>query len=447
MVLKIRKSIWLVAVAGGLAAGFLLAFERFFAPPPPAWVLMAGRGAVDPGAGGVGIFFHAIWKAGGEAGLGWLAWGADFVVSAVMAGGVLVLAGWLAGRSGRYRWLVWVSAILIVGGWAVTTLVFSSIRWREDRLRAEWPWDLVREAAGARAYYSPTALFLAGLEGGSGDLAESMRLARDPVEWRKAARQAGWSAVVLAGPPSGYRELLDHIVESPDWRLAAIRPGGYLYLRDGRLPVALPDLENWDAGSPLATARSLARLSEKFEAIRDVAAARRAIMGAMEIAPRDIEVLLHAAHFAAARERWHDVKEHAEDALKARPGHAHAWYLLALAAMESGDLGAAREAAGHAVAGSREPAAVLLKARICRAQRDFVAEAETLRGLPALYPEASVPRVEAWIFLGQARAAAGQASLAIEAYRQALDSGVLPAEQRADVEESIRTIQKNSGLE
>lgn len=447
MVLTFRKGICFSVLAGGLFTGFLLSFHRFFAPPPPSWILTAGQGAIDPQAGWVARVLYAVWQLGGETGLGWLSWLVTFTLGSAAAILILMLAGWLAGKSGRRGWLVWLLAVLGLAGWAVPSVVFSSIRWNEDRLRPDWPWDLLREASGAPAYLSPTAALLSGLAGGKADFAESSRLARDPVEWRKAARRSGWRAVVLAGSPAEYRELLDHLVESPDWRLAAIRPGGFLYLRDGQLPAELPGTEDFEAGSQRATARSLARLSEKFEAIGDVGAARKAIFRALELVPKDIEVLIHAAHFAAARERWHDVQEHAEDALGVRPGHPHASYLLALAGLESGDLTLARSAVDRAASRSRDPSVLLLKARICRAQRDFLSEAETLRDLVSVYPEASVARVEALVFLGQAWASAGQAPLALKAYREALESGLLPPEQRGDVEESLQVILKNSGLE
>ncbi|GAB4164457.1 MAG: hypothetical protein Fur0032_00360 [Terrimicrobiaceae bacterium] len=447
MVLPFRKSICFAVLAGGLFTGFLLAFHRFFAPPPPSWILLAGQGAIDPQAGWLSRVFHGVWQLGGETGLGWLCWLVVFALGTAKAILVLALAAWLAGRLGRRGWLVWLVAELGLAGWAVPLVVFSSIRWSEDRLRPDWPWDLLREVSGSKAYLSPTAALLSGLEGEKADLEVSSRLARDPVEWRREARRSGWSAVVLAGSPAEYRQLLDHLVESPDWRLAAIRPGGFLYLRDGQLSCALPDIDGFDAGSRRATARSLARLSEKFEAIRNVGAARKAILRALELAPKDIEVLIHAAHFAAARERWHDVEEYAGDALGVRPGDPHASYLMALAALESGDLTLARDAVDRAASRSRDRSVLMLKARICRAQRDFLSEAETLRGLVAMYPAGSVARVEALVFLGQAWASAGQAPLALEAYREALDSDGLPPEQRADVEESVQVILKNSGLQ
>jgi len=441
------KRIHLIVVA--VLGAFFLSFGNFFAKGSADAVLRAGRGHLD-GASVADRVFAWVWSWGGFGGLGWLEWLRDIVVFTTLLLAIFVAVHFIIRRwKAKRRVGTWVVVVLAISGWAIPSLVFSSIAWNERRLPPQppvLPFDLVGEAAQTRAFYSPVALLVAALNGARGDLAASARLSLSPADWRKEARIHGWNTVVLSGPLASYRPLLAHLVASPDWRLAKISNTGFIFARDGGTPVSLPDTAVLQAGNKKQTARHLAQLSEKLDGAGYVPQARQAIARALELAPKDYEVLLYASQFAASRELWSDMTTYARRALDHRWRDPHATYMLAWAAFESGDYATAEHWARKIPATFDPFTTRLLLARIYRAQKDFTAETSVLQTLVDSLPEGTQIHSQFLLYLAQSRASSGHARAAVQIYRQALATGLLDKTQAAEVEDHIATIKKNSGF-
>jgi tetratricopeptide (TPR) repeat protein len=176
--------------------------------------------------------------------------------------------------------------------------------------------------------------------------------------------------------------------------------------------------------------------------------ARACVERALELAPKEPEVRLHAANFAAARERWQDVVSHTKAALRFEPRSATAHALLARALLESGDLSAARKAAQAALnVVPNDPGTLFLLARILREEKDYRSEAETLETLVTITKKSKLPNAAYLAYLAQSYAQVGNAAAATKNYKEALATGQLDAEQAAAIRESLEIIESRSPTE
>jgi len=439
------KWIWLAGTVA-LASGFLFALGCLAAPPVPGDMLMAARGISSEGAGLIDRAAAAIWREGGAGGLALARWLIVFVSASALSFVLLWYSRRLRRRPRLYLWLALGFVALVVAGRGL-------LNWNRDRtdLRLSIPLELVEAIPADRGevYTNPSArqalALLGDARGISPPSIDSATRCQSPAEWRVAMRERGWTGAMLVGPLQEYRPLLDHLLTSPDWRLDRVANSGWLFLREAGADSELPEVEDIELTSPRETALYLAQLSDRFEAMGETPRAREAIERALELAPRNPTVLLHAARFAVARSRWGDVISRCNAAIRhgARGSVPHS--LRAHALLESGNLDAARQAAETALrAAPRDLETLFLLARIFRAQNDFGAEAESLEKAVTAARDAGLPEAGYLVFLGQSYARVGNASEAASAYRKALSSGQLPAAQAQAVREALDTVEARS---
>lgn len=433
-------------VAVGLICGFLLSLGTFLAPASGSDLLAAARGLSGEGSIFPDGVAAALWQAGGAAALAWSRWSVTFLSAWAIVCTVLWFANLLAPR---IRAALQVAVVLVSVGVAIPAVV----HWETVRLNARLslPLDLMKSLPSNRGeiYTNPSARQSMILYGKAIGLrpppVEASAACRSPTAWRAAMRERGWSVVLLAGPVTEYRPLLEHLRNSPDWKLGFIANSGWVFFREPGPDAPLPSAESIDLGSSRETAIYLAQLSERYEAMQETPQARAAIERAMELAPRDPTVLLYSARFAAARRKWGDVVSRCDAALRAGSKDPGVHGLSAHARLESGDPAAARESATAALRMSPQDLDTLfLMARIFRAENDFGGEARVLEKAVSVAQGAGIPEAGFLVFLGQSYARAGNAPGAIKSYRAALASGQLGSEQSEAVREALELVEARS---
>lgn len=270
-------------------------------------------------------------------------------------------------------------------------------------------------------------------------------LASNPPVWREALRKTQWKAVVLSGPVEEYRRLLEHLVTSPDWHLAAVTNQGYLFLRGEGLPAKSLDIENFALGTPHNTAVYLAQIAGYYDAVRRTGEARSAIERALELSPQDVTVLAHAGTYALAHKRWQEAISYSNKALAIDPNYAHAKLVKAMALLEINEPQRALPLVNEVLMQAPDDLYTLFtKAKVCKALNDYVAEADTLEQIIAVSERAGLPAMHYRIYLGQAYARQGQPKPALENYKAVLASGTLNKEQADEVKDAIATIEAKS---
>ena len=338
----------------------------------------------------------------------------------------------------RVRGILFGSTVILILATCVPPL-WETIARRGDRLsdlRLLVPTELadqVRALDKAKTFANPSALahllLFTPNSAGSVSMVDSVGLSRDPAQWREGLRRAKWNAVLLSGTLGEYRPLLDHLMGSPDWHLASITNHGFLFLYGSGLPARSLD-GTFRCATDLETAVYLAQISAYYDAIRRTSDARACLERALELAPKNITVLSHAATFAAAHKRWQDAIGYSRAALAIDHGLAHARLVQALALLETGEADKAQELVDDVLLQSPDDSYTLfLSARICRSLRDYVREAESLEKLVAIGEKAGISTANYRVYLGEAYARQSLAEPALQNYRAALKSGQLDAKQ------------------
>lgn len=457
------------ALLSGLIAlglGLVHALPKAGAPVSLNALHAAARGiAAQQNLSGFGPSFWVdgaaarLWRTGGGPALAWGEFAAAFFWWTLAAAVILIVISvglrWIS--QPRTRGAIYTAIVLL--------LAFSAIfsAWRELTRRANAVPEIklitAVELADAVKGQPPGALFVnpstltplllfSPASAGGTSPQQAAALALNPPAWRKALRGAGWQAVALSGPIGEFRPLLEHLLLSPDWRLALVTNHGYLFLRESGTPAAPLNPALFQLGNDRETAIYLAQIAERYDAIRQPAAALNCMNRALELAPRDTSVLSHAATFAAGRKRWQDALSYSGRALTEDPDNAHAKLVRALAFLETGEAQKAQNLADEVLAEAPNDLYTLfLYARICRTLHDYAQEASTLERLTALSEKSGLSTVNYRIFLGQAYARQGLPEPALKNYRLVLASGVLNSEQAQEIRDAISAIEENAPKE
>lgn len=393
-----------------------------------------------------------LWRSGGASLLAtghWLAVAAGWTLASLAT---FALVYWIARLLNdlRVRQILFGSVVALVLATCVPPLREAIVR-RGDRvsdLRLLMPSELADQLLTldqAKTFANPSALahllLLAPDSAGSLSMADSVRMSNDPGQWREGLRRAKWNLVMLSGTPGEYKQLLDHLLSSPDWHLAAVTNQGFLFRNGSGLPARSLD-GSFHRDTTLETAVYLAQISAYYDAIRRTADARACIERALSLAPENITVLSHAATFAAAHKRWQDAIGYSTTALALDHRLVHAKLVQALAFLETGEADKAQETVDEVLVQSpNDPYTLFLSARICRTLNDSVREAESLEKLVAIGEKSGLSTVNYRIYLGQAYARQSLAEPALQNYRAAINSGQLNSQQAEEVQDAIKSIE------
>jgi len=395
-----------------------------------------------------------FWSVGGEGGL--VIWQIVqvFLIAAFFAICGLTLALWLGRLFLAFRRLLPILALVFLTLWSGLRIWdgFAHRAALMAPVALTQPTELYEDLAskgGGQVFASPTAFGYLQLRRPElvKDLSmkTSADLVRNPRAWREALRASGWRAVLLAGPTSEYRLLLDHLLTSPDWRLARISNQGFLFLREAGAPVAAIDPESVQIGSARDNAVYLAQVAERYEAVRRTSEARQLSKIAVEAAPYDVDVLSHTAALEASRGKWYDAIVYCDRALQIDPSSSYLRLLKASCLLETKQPEKAEQLARQVLSASPNDLYTLfLYARISRALHDASAESETLEKLIKLTPQEAIP-VNYFIFLGQAYARMGYAELALKAYKDALGRPDIGPQLSAEVKDQVKAIEEKVG--
>lgn len=443
------RTLFLVALAAALAASSGVWFAT------EATLQAAGQGAAA-WAGLIGApwgdrLVALAWGIGGWIGATAVRSAMAFGIWLVMLGGVLLVIRRVAASLRRERAgavVCWVLAVATFGLGAWEGFAGWKNNPRDARLFA--PVDLIALAQknGGRVFVNPSATFdVAALAPGilgERPLKDRAAMMASPVRWREEDREIPSSGVLIAGSVPEARPLIEHLLASPDWRLAFVDNGGILFLHGNgpnfspRPPAEIvAGFERAQHGYVLArTALNYHESGLKIEA-------RSLMSEAVKSAPDDARVLTCAASLAASQGRWERARTDAEKALKLDPDSQQASYLFALSLLETGAPQRAHTLASELVGRApRDASILLLHARTSRAANDPTSEIASLEKLLALAEGSSLSRARVQIYLGQAWAKRGFPDQALAAYRAAVQGGLSSGEE-SDVREAIKTIEDN----
>jgi tetratricopeptide (TPR) repeat protein len=357
----------------------------------------------------------------------------------------------------RTRWLA-IAAMVA----AVALVVWFAGRWRVVDPLVGTPM-LVLEAVAAKTLFFNAAAH-PWLRAGRADLlppdamdAESERVrayvqaVENPRAFRQLDRQHRFDALLLVGNPSGYRPLLDHLVETKDFQPVYVDHWAILFRRDAARAWQAGDLAPWRerlAGLRASErAACLAEVAVRLTALRRGEEAKALLDEAEALDGEEPTMWNGRAVWHSQRGEWKEALACADRALRGtdEPLAAVATKAQALYAMK--EFAAAFDLSQRLVKQVPEdPGILFYHAKIAHEARAFRAEIEALEKLIALAEAARRPVSGYCIYLGQAYAAVSDGKRSVAAFERALSDPELPKEQREFAEDNIRRIKTRVDL-
>lgn len=344
---------------------------------------------------------------------------------------------------------------LVLGGWAARE------RWqRPDPLLISPRLALDSLTAKALYYNGPAAPWLRSLRPevlppadraeGSARAREMAQAVQSPRLFRQLDRRERFDALLLIGDPSQYKPLLDHLVETSDWRLRYADHTSLIFHRGGeswQLPDFAPVRARVAPFRPRERASVLAQTATRLLAAGQPEAARALLDEASQLVPKHAEVGHGLAVYHLGRGAWREAAEHLERALAADRKSVPALATKIQLLHGTKRFGEAYALSKQLIARVPEdPGLLFYHAKIAHDAHAYKAEIAALEKLIA-WAEADRRPVGGYLlYLGQAYAATGEARRSVDSFMNALNDPDLPDDQRAFARENIARIKTRTGL-
>jgi hypothetical protein len=269
-----------------------------------------------------------------------------------------------------------------------------------------------------------------------------------PSLWRKLDRSQRFDAVLLAGQVSEFLPLLNHLTESPDFRLVYVDNWGVIFTRGLPAPYVAPKIDSIgkfkDAGQ---SGIYLSQMALMLDAAGATAASQDYMAAALKAAPREPSVQTRAAALALARKHYPEALQFASRALELKPYDLAALEVTArtLAAAGSADAAwkVARELKNRAP--SDDMNVLFLHARMASAAHAYTDEQESLEKLISLAEKNHLPATDYRVYLGQSYAHSGLARPALKQLELALKDPNISEQQRLDLTTAAATVRARAG--
>lgn len=271
---------------------------------------------------------------------------------------------------------------------------------------------------------------------------------QNPKLFRQLDRQHRFDSLLLVGDPSQYRPLLDHLLESGDWRVTYLDHTSLIFRRNGTKAWESGALEAVQARltglSPREEALVLSQMASKLVALRKPDIARQLLTQAEKKDDRLPDVWSTWGQLHLALGDFKAAETAADRALGIDPETLPALGVKAQALYATKRfVEAYRHSAKLLTARPEDPGILFYHAKIAHEARQYPDEIEAMKKLIKL-AESNGGRVDPGyrVYLGQAYAKNGEAIPALAQLATALKDPELPMEQRLFAEETQKLIQQ-----
>jgi tetratricopeptide (TPR) repeat protein len=274
---------------------------------------------------------------------------------------------------------------------------------------------------------------------------------QNPKWFRQLDRKYRFDALLLSGDPSQYKPLLDHLVETKDWRLHYADHTSLVFRRD--------KTRDWELSDYAPVRARLAKLSSydratalAWTATKVIAAGypkpgHQLLEEAVKLSPRNPDSANGLAIYHMGRAEWREAAEQVERALSTDSD-----FLPALATKAQLLYGTKHFSEAYDISRQlivrlpQDPVLLFYHAKIAHEAHAYKAEIEALEKLIVWAELEGWPVGGYQVYLGQAYASTGDARRSIDAFMLALNDPDLPNDQRQFIRENIMRIKKRTGL-
>jgi len=270
----------------------------------------------------------------------------------------------------------------------------------------------------------------------------------DPSLWRKLDRTQRFDAVLLAGPAAEFALLLNHLAQSPDFRLVHVDNWGALFIR--ALPAAYQPPAAKDAAKSVDKKSDrglyLAQMALMLEGVGQSTAAREYMDAAQDAAPDDAGVQTCVAAIELSRKHYPDAIKHAQQAQKLDAGDLAAMEIEARAYAAAGADDQAWTVATELKSRAPDDMSILfLHARLAQAAHAYTAEQDSLEHLIKLAGQRHLSATDYHVYLGQCFARQGLARPALKELELALADPTISRQQREDLTTAVEMVRARAG--
>ena len=273
----------------------------------------------------------------------------------------------------------------------------------------------------------------------------------EPKLFRRLDRESRFDTVLLVGDPSQYGPLLDHLVETRDFRLAYVDHTSLVFVRDAPRAWTMEDFAAVRTAMSGASKRKrsafLALTASKLSAAHRNGEAKTLLDEALALDSRSAEAWSALGSYQLERGEWAAALSATERALSIDREHLGALATRAQAFVSTKRFNEAYAISQRLVEKLPDDPNLLFKhAQIAHQANAFKTEIATLEKLIALAEAVRWPVTGYRFYLAQAHTAAGNGVPALENFTRVLADPELPADQRQFSLESIERIKRRTGL-
>ena len=280
---------------------------------------------------------------------------------------------------------------------------------------------------------------------------EFSAVVQNPKAWRALDRKWRFDSALLTGDPAGFRQLLEHLLHSPDWTFVRLDHTSLVFERSPARPWSPADLAVQDAAFKDHSAR-------EQEEVRIQTAHRLIAIGELPTAKTLLEQVVNAnansapawtelAGYHAMQAQWDKALEAAGRALSASPDYLPGAVAKANALYATGKFSEALSLTRRLAVQAPEDGQLLsLHARVTHAAHAYQEEIQVLRKLVELSSAQAMPTGSWRIYLGQAYAADGQGEPALQQFEEALKDPELPENDRVFAKNALERIRSRKPI-
>lgn len=279
---------------------------------------------------------------------------------------------------------------------------------------------------------------------------------QDPKLFRQLDRQIHFDTVLLLDDPSQFTRLLDHLMETQDFKLVYVDHWALVFRRDA--PREWTPADGELLHQKLSTLRSsdratvLAKAARRLLAVRQPNVAKQWLDEALKLDSSSVDALAGQADYAISLGRWNEALASADKALEQKEDD-----LPALAAKLQA-LRATKHFADAFLISTQlntlipeDPVRLWQHAETAREARKYEEQIKALNRLITLATAEERPTGLYEFYLGEAHSHAAMdnglhAAEALAHLRKAVADPLLAEEHRKFAEERIKTIQERTGL-
>lgn len=273
------------------------------------------------------------------------------------------------------------------------------------------------------------------------------RAAQDPGLFRGLDHARQFDALLLAGDPTTYKPLLEHLAEERDFVLAWLDNAALVFRRPGAAPWTEAQLTE-EAGRFAGEnrARFLSGAARRLVAIGQLGMAKRALDGAAGEGGRLPEYWTVLGLYDGQVQHWPEALEALDRALKLEPGYTPALTTKAEILFGARRLDEALAISDEVIeAHPDDPGMLLMHATISHQAHAYQREIAALQHLIELAQGQGASTTGYRIYLGQAYAESGQAMPSLVQFQEALRAGDASPEQRRFAQDCIDKIRAKTG--